>query len=215
MRLGTGAGEVRFSDHTTRTLYNADVAFHPAKRAWVDVGFSRSPFYPTAKAAAFDLLTEGWHVVGDWRPGPWQLNGWWSKQHYSDSNVSRRQGFELARWFGTSNLAFGTGYRLVHYDFSQDLHHGYFSPDEYWSHMGLAGVNFRVGKAFHSECLAHVGEESISLGSPYRLAWEVTLRNRVELGHWEVGGDYSYFSLAQVTGAFRAKGGRFVIAYRF
>ena len=42
-----------------------------------------------------------------------------------------------------------------------------------------------------------------------------SLRNRVRLGNWQLGGDYGHFRLVQVTGAFRANTGRAVVNYRF
>ena len=213
--LNLGGGGVRFGDGTGRTLYNAGLDFHPAKRLWLGGGFSRTPFYPDAKAAGYNLTAEGWHALAAWRPRSWQVNAWWSGEHYSDGNLGRRGGAEVFRWFGSPRLSFETGYRFTHYDFRQDPGHGYFSPDEYQSHLGLTGVRFRLKKVFHAEYLARVGAESISRGGPFQTAWEISLRNWVSLGKWEVGGQYFHLHVVQNTGAFVSHGGQLYFRYRF
>jgi len=212
--LAGGGGAVRFADGSNRVLYRAELELHPAKGLWFAGGFSRFPIYPTFQATQFNLLAEGWHARLDWDPGPWRLNASWSRQHYSDSNRVQRVGAELLRWTGSPRLAFGAGYRFNHFTFTQSFRHGYFNPSRYQSHLGVAGIRFRLGENFRGEYLARVGGESIAAG-PYQGAWEVVLRNRMLFGNWELGGDYFYFHLAQVTGAFRAHFPRFVIAYRF
>ncbi|HEV2175581.1 MAG TPA: tetratricopeptide repeat protein [Terriglobia bacterium] len=213
--MNLGAGGARFADGASRTLYQGGFQIHPAKRLWLEAGFSRAPFYPDAKAADFDLTTEGWQTMADWQPGPWRVHAWWSKEHYSDGNASKRGGAEVRRWFGGPRLAFATGYRYTQYDFKQDPRHGYFSPDEYHSDLGLAGIRFHAGKSFHAEYLAWVGAEQISGDAPYKAAWEAFLRNWVTLGNWEVGADYLYFHLVQNTGAFQAQAGSLDVRYRF
>jgi len=213
--LNLGGGGVRFGDGTGRGLYNTGLDFQPAKSLWLGAGFSRTPFYPDAKAAGYDLTAEGWHALAAWRPGPWRVNAWWSGEHYSDGNLGRRGGAEVYRWFGSPRLSFQTGYRFTHYDFRQDPGHGYFSPDEYQSHLGLTGVRFRVKKLFHAEYLARVGAESISRGGPFQTAWEISLRNWVSLGKWEIGGQYFHLHVVQNTGAFVSHGGQLYLRYRF
>ncbi|HEV2424015.1 MAG TPA: hypothetical protein VGZ29_04215 [Terriglobia bacterium] len=215
LTFGLGAGGVRFGDGSARSLYQADVGVHPARRLWFQTGFSRSPFYPDARAAQFDLTTEGWNATADWQPGQWRASAWWAKQHYSDGNLSRRHGTELLRWIGSPRLAVAAGYRYTHYDFKQSPGHGYFSPDEYQSHLGITGLSFHAARRFNAEYLVRVGGESLFRGGPFQYAWELALRNRVTLGRWNVGLDYFYFHLAQSTGAFRAHAGRWVAEYRF
>jgi Tfp pilus assembly protein PilF len=212
--IGAGGGQVRFDDGTRRGLYRGEVMFHPARSLWLQGGFSRIPIYPTFQASQFDLLAEGWHTRLDWTPGLWRLNASWSRQHYSDSNRVQREGAELLRWIGSPGFALGAGYRFTHATFSQDLFHGYFSPSEYHSHLGLTGLRFGLGRVFRGEYLAGVGAESIAQGA-YQSAWELALRNHASLRNWEFGVDYFYFNLAQSTGAFRAQVGRLMIAYRF
>ena len=96
----------------------------------------------------------------------------------------------------------------------QSLLHGYFNPSKYYSHLGRAGLKFRLGRAFRAEYLGGAGTESISAG-PYQNAWELALRNRMKFENWEFGGDYFYFRLAQSTGAFNSQGGRLALAYYF
>lgn len=212
--IGAGGGQVRFDDGTRRALYRGRLAFQPISRLWLEGEFSRIPIYPTFQASQFDLLAEGWHTRLHWNPGLWRLNASWSRQHYSDGNRVQREGAELLRWIGNSLFAFGAGYRFTRATFSQDLLHGYFSPSEYQSHLGLTGLRFRLGRKFHGEYLAGVGAESIAQGA-YQSAWELALRNRAVLGSWELGVDYFYFDLAQSSGAFSAQAGRLMVAYRF
>ncbi len=213
--LNLGGGGVTFGDGTARTLYRAGLDFHPVKSLWLGAGFSRTPFYPDAKAASYDLTAEGWHALAAWRPESWRVKGWWSREHYTDGNLARRGGAEVYRWFGGPALSIQTGYRYTNYEFRVDLDHGYFSPDEYQSHLGLTGVRFRVKRVFHAEYLARVGAESISRGGPFQSAWEISLRNWVTLGRWEMGGLYFRLHLLQNTGAFVSHGGRFYVRYRF
>ena len=213
--LNLGGGGVRFGDGTARTLYNGGLDFNPVKNLWLGVGFSRTPFYPDAKAASYDLTAEGWHALAAWRPRSWRVNGWWSGEHYTDGNMGRRGGAEVYRWIGGPALSFQTGYRFTHYDFRQDPGHGYFSPDEYQSHLGLTGVRFGVKRVFHAEYLARVGAESISRGGPFQTAWEISLRNWVSLGKWEIGSQYFHLHVVQNTGAFVSHGGQLYVHYRF
>jgi tetratricopeptide (TPR) repeat protein len=220
LSVGGGGGFVHFADGKSRGLYRGALEWKPAPQLRVDAAFSRFPILPTFRAAQFDMLAEGWQTRLDWRPGPWRLTADVSRQHYSDGNRRQREGAELQHWQGSPLLAFGTGYRVNYFTFNQHFLHGYFNPRQYQSHMGLAGVRFRVGKSFRGEYLARAGAESFSPGDsvsrgPYRFAWEVVLRNRAVLGNWEVGGDYFYFRVAQATGAFRAQAGHLVVAYRF
>jgi hypothetical protein len=209
-----GGGAVRFANGGSRALYRGELELHPVKGLWLTGGFSRTPIAPTFRATQFNLLAEGWRVRLDWNPRGWRTHAAWSTQHYSDGNHAQRADAELIRWFGTSQFAVATGYRFNYIAFKESLLHGYFSPRRYQSQLGVTGVRLGIGRHFRGEYLARVGAESIS-GAPYQSAWEVALRNRVLLQQWELGGDYSYFHLAQNSGAFRAQSVSFVLGYHF
>lgn len=210
---GTG-GAVRFADASTRPLYRGELELHPVKHLWITGGFGRRPISPTYDSAQFDLLAEGWHTRLEWYPRAWWFNASWSREHYSDSNRNQRLETELLRWFGSSRLSVGAGYRFNYLAFDQSLLHGYFNPSDYHSHLARTGLRFRVGKFFRAEYLGGAGTESIA-GGPFQSAWELAFRNRFKLENWEIGGDYYYFHLAQNTGAFRSQAGRFAVAYHF
>lgn len=214
LSLGGGGGMVRFADGSSRALYRGELTLHPFKRFWLQGGFSRIPIAPTFEAAQFDLLAEGWWSRLDWQPRKWRLSADFFKQHYSDSNRTQREDAEVLRWLGNSHFALGVGYEYTHSSFSQTLLHGYFSPNQYHSHLGVSGFTFGVGKFFRAEYLGRYGAESVRQ-NPYQIAWEATARNRFLFGGLTLGADYSYFHLAQSTGAFRAQTGRVSLAYRF
>lgn len=210
---GTG-GMVRFPDGSNTVLYRGEAELHPSRRLWLEGGFLRRPIAPTYDSTQFNLMAEGWRARLEWYPKGWQVDASWSGEHYSDSNRSQRVQSEFLRWFGTSRFSVGAGYRFNYLAFDQSLLHGYFNPSEYYSHLGRAGIKFRLGRAFRAEYLGGAGAESISAG-PYQTAWELVLRNRLKFESWEFGGDYFYFRLAQSTGAFNSQGGRLALAYYF
>jgi tetratricopeptide (TPR) repeat protein len=212
--IGGGGGIVRFADNTNRALYRGELILHPIRSFWLQGGFSRIPITPTFQAAQFHLLAEGWWTRLDWQPRSWHVSADFSKQHYSDSNRTQKEDAEVLRWVGNSHFAVGLGYRYAHSSFAQPFAHGYFSPNQYHSHLGLGGFRFSVGKIYRGEYIAQYGAETVNQ-DPYQIAWEATARNRFLLGQLEMGADYSYFHLAQSTGAFRAQIGRVSIAYRF
>lgn len=212
--VGAGGGMVRFADNSNRALYRGELIFHPARNFWLQGGFSRIPITPTFQAAQFDLLAEGWWTRLDWQPRSWSLSADFAKQHYSDSNRTQREDAELLRWLGNSHFAVGLGYGYSHSLFSQPFLNGYFSPNHYQNHLALGGFRFGVGKIYRGEYIAQYGAESID-GSPYQFAWQATAKNRLSFGRIDIGADYSYFHLAQSTGAFRAQVGRASLAYRF
>ncbi len=215
LALGGGAGTVRFADRRTRSLFDGELELHPAKPLWISAGFSRVPVYPTVQAARSVLLAEGWHARLDWNPRLWRMNAAWSSLAYSDGNRDQRESLEVLRWIGSSRLAFAIGYRLDSLHFRRTLNHGYFDPSRYQSHLGTGGVNFGRARRFRAEYLVRVGAQAISPG-PLRLAWELSLRNRLSLTQkWELGGDYYYLQLAQSSGAFTGQGSLLWIAYRF
>ena len=120
----------------------------------------------------------------------------------------------MLRWIGNLHFAVGLGYQYAHSSFTETFSHGYFNPNQYHSHLGLGGFRFSVGKIYRGEYIAEYGTETVNQ-DPYQIAWEATAKNRFLLGKLEVGADYSYFHLAQSTGAFRAQVGRVSVAYRF
>jgi Tfp pilus assembly protein PilF len=209
-----GAGIVRFADASNRALYRGTLILHPLKSVWLQGGFSRIPITPTFQSAQFDLLAEGWWTRLDWQPRSWRVSADFSKQHYSDSNRTQREDAELLRWIGNSHFAVGLGYQYAHSSFTQPFSHGYFSPNQYHRHLGLGGFRFGVGKFYRGEYIAEYGAETVDQ-NPYQIAWEATAKNRFVLGKLEMGADYTYFHLAQSTGAFRAQVGRVSAAYRF
>jgi len=212
--IGGGGGIVRFADNSNRALYRGTLILHPVKSFWLQGGFSRIPIAPTFQAAQFDLLAEGWWTRLDWQPRSWRVSGDFSKQHYSDSNRTQREDAEVLRWIGNSHFAVGLGYQYAHSSFTQTFSHGYFNPNQYHSHLGLGGFRFGVGKFYRGEYIAAYGAETVDQ-NPYQIAWEATAKNRFVLEKLEMGADYTYFHLAQSTGAFRAQVGRVSVAYRF
>jgi Tfp pilus assembly protein PilF len=209
-----GPGIVRFADDSNRALYRGTLILHPLKTFWLQGGFSRIPITPTFQSAQFDLLAEGWWTRLDWQPHSWRVSADFSKQHYSDSNRTQREDAEIVRWIGNSHFAVRLGYQYAHSSFTQPFAHGYFTPNQYHSHLGLGGFRFSVGKIYRGEYIADYGAETVDQ-NPYQIAWEATVKNRFVLGKLEMGADYTYFHLAQSTGAFRAQVGRVSVAYRF
>ena len=212
--IGGGGGIVRFADDSNRALYRGELILHPIRSFWLQGGFSRIPIAPTFQSAQFDLVAEGWWSRLDWQPRSWRVSADFSKQHYSDSNRTQREDAEVLRWIGNLHFAVGLGYKYAHSSFTETFSHGYFNPNQYHSHLGLGGFRFSVGKIYRGEYIAEYGAETVNQ-DPYQIAWEATAKNRFLLGKLEVGADYSYFHLAQSTGAFRAQVGRVSVAYRF
>jgi Tfp pilus assembly protein PilF len=212
--IGGGGGIVRFADNLDAALYRGTLILHPFKNFWLQGGFSRTPINPTFQSAQFDLLAEGWWTRLDWQPPSWRVSADFSKQHYSDSNRTQREDLEILRWIGSSHFAVGVGYQYAHSSFAQTFSNGYFNPNQYHSHLGLGGFRFEIGKVYRGEYIAEYGAQAIDQ-NPYQAAWEATIKNRFLLGKLEMGADYTYFDLAQSTGAFRAQVGRVSVAYRF
>jgi tetratricopeptide (TPR) repeat protein len=212
--IGGGGGIVRFADNSNRALYRGELILRPSQSFWLQGGFSRIPITPTFQSSQFDLLAEGWWARLDWQPRSWRVSADFSKQHYSDSNRTQREDAELLRWVGNSHFAVGLGYQYAHSSFTQSFANGYFSPNQYHSHLGLGGFRFSVGKIYRGEYIARYGAETVNQ-NPYQIAWEATAKNRFLLGKFDIGADYTYFHLAQSTGAFRAQVGRVSVGYRF
>ncbi len=213
--LNLGGGVVEFPGGAARALYNAGLEIHPAHRLWLEATFLRVPFYPDAVAAQYDLTSEGWRTLFQWNPGSWTVDGWWSKQHYSDGNLGKMGSMDLMHWTAGRRVVLGAGYHFTQYNFNKDLDHGYFNPNKYQSHLAAVGIKFHARRVFHSEYLVRAGGESIKRGSPFRLGWEASARNRANFGHWQLEGDFLYFRLVQNTGAFQAQEVHFGLKYHF
>ncbi|PYU28915.1 MAG: hypothetical protein DMG32_01585 [Acidobacteria bacterium] len=212
--VGGGGGIVRFADNSSRVLYHGGLILHPIRNFWLQGGFSRIPITPTFQSAQFDLLAEGWWSRLDWQPPSWRVSVGFSKQHYSDSNRTQREDAEVLRWFGNPNFSAGLGYQYAHSSFTQTFANGYFNPNQYHRHLGLGGFRLEIGKFYRGEYIAEYGAEKFDQDL-YRTAWEAAVKNRFLLGKLEMGADYTYFHLAQSTGAFRAQVVLVSVAYRF
>jgi hypothetical protein len=198
-----------------RAIYETSVAVQPAQHLVLGAGFSRVPIIPDAQATALKLTAQGGEAFGSLTPSRWQINTRWSRQYYSDHNIGTREGAEVIREWGAPRLTFEMGYRYRRYSFDQQLAHGYFSPDSYQSHLGLAGVVFHPGRRYRGEFLVRSGLEAPSGHSDFGTAWEIHSRNEVLLGNWTLELDYSKYHLVQNSGAFRADAGRFAFTYHF
>lgn len=210
------AGTVRFADSSTRALYRGQIQLNPRRGLLFSAGFARNHVTPTYQSTLFNLLGEGWFARMNWETDAWQANASWTRQHYSDGNSMHRERAELVRWIGNRQFAIAAGYKVKYSDFLLDLSHGYFDPDRYMSHLGVTGVRFRVGRNFRGEYLVRVGEETIwSTSMLNHVAWEASVRNYATWGNWVLGLDYSYFGLAQASGASHAHVPRAQITYRF
>jgi len=213
--LNLGGGGVTFPGGATRALYKAGVEIRPARQLWLETDFSRDPFFPDAMVAQNHLTVEGWRTRFQWNPGQWTVRGWWSKLHYSDGNLAKMGSLDLMRWTQGRRVALGTGYLFTQYNFSKDLDAGYFDPNKYQSHLAAMGVKINARKRFHARYLVRAGGESTRRGRPFRLGWEVSARNQLNLGRWELNGDFLYFHLVQNTGAFQAQEVRLGLGYHF
>jgi thioredoxin-like negative regulator of GroEL len=209
-----GGGVVRFADQSTRSVYSGDVQLSPYSRLDLFGGYSRTPVSPTFNSTQFDLCAQGWHAGLNWHPRFLRVKASFSQENYSDGNRAERERAEIFHWTRGSRFAVGGGYEFSHEHFLADLHHGYFSPDEYRRHLAEGGVRFRVGKVFRAEYLARGGVESISKGT-WMPAGELLLRNRIAIRHWGLGIDYSRMQIAQSTGAFQANWAGVTLGYEF
>jgi tetratricopeptide (TPR) repeat protein len=219
LALRAGAGGVSFPDTGNRVLYSGDLEIYPYKSLLVSGGFSRFPVVPTFDSLQFDLLSEGWHSRVDYRTRDFFLAGNFALSHYSDGNRAEREGAETLRWFGPHEGQFdfglAVGYAFRHLHFSQDLNHGYFSPIQYRSHLGATGFRVRIGKVYRGEYLGYGGFELRGNLIGYSLAGELRMKNDFSFGRWNLAADYSYFHLAQATGAFHANAVTATLGYGF
>jgi hypothetical protein len=213
----SSVGAVRFVDTSSRLLYGGDLELFPWKGLMLSGGFSRYPISPTFDSTQFKLLAEGWHTRVDYRTRNFSLNGSFYIAHLSDRNRGEREWAEALRWFPfhDNQLAVGGGYAFRHIHFAKDLNHGYFSPNQYHSHLGAAGFRLRLGKHYRGEYLGYGGGEVLENFADYSPAGELLVKNDFVFGRWDLGADYSYFHLIQVTGAFRANSVNVILGYKF
>jgi tetratricopeptide (TPR) repeat protein len=210
---GSG-GFVRFADNSSEPTYSGDVDLFPARGLQLSGGYSRFPILPTFDAVQFDLLASGWHGRADYRAHGFSFNSSVYFTHYTDGNDAEREYGELMKWFGSGTVSLGGGYAFRHIHFDQPLAHGYFTPDQYWSHLGEAGVRVRAGRIYRGEVLGYFGTERADLGT-YTPAGEVLVRNEFFLRQWELNLNYSHFHLAQATGAFHADMVSAAVGFKF
>jgi tetratricopeptide (TPR) repeat protein len=213
----SSVGAVRFVDSSSQVLYGGDLELFPWKNLLVSGGFSRYPIFPTFDSTAFDLLGEGWHSHLDYRTQKLSISGSLSFSHYSDTNHAEREWGEALRWFPwhDNQFALGGGYAFRHIHFTKDLSHGYFSPNQYRSHLGAAGFRMRLGKHYRSEILGYGGAEVLENFSDYSPAGELLVKNDFFFSRWDLAADYSYYHLIQTTGAFRASAVTVTLGYKF
>lgn len=207
-------GAVAFANQTTRGVYSGDLELSPFRSLTMSGGYSSFPILPTFDAAQFDLLAKGPHGKLDFRSHGFTLNGSVFFSHYSDGNDAEREYGELMKWFGGKTLSLGAGYAVRHIHFDQQLDDGYFSPGQYWSHLGAAGARVQIGRVFRGEYLAYAGEERED-PTGYNPAGEAVANNQFFIHRWELDVNYSHFHLAQASGAFHADMASAALSYRF
>ncbi len=210
-----GGGAVRFNNGDVHAIYETSLAFQPLQHLVLGAGFSRVPITPDAEATEHRLTAQGWEAFASWTPPRWQISAHGARQHYSDGNIGNHENAEIVRAWGAPRLIFDLGYRYRHVGFTQELEHGYFSPNSYQSHLAMAGVLVRVGKSYRGGLIGRGGAESVAAGRSFNAAWEIHVRNEVLLGHWTLELDYSKYHMVQDTGAFGADAGRFAFTYHF
>jgi tetratricopeptide (TPR) repeat protein len=213
--FSAGGGAVRFNKGDVHPIYETSVAFKARERLVLGAGFSRIPITPDAEATEHRLTAQGWEAFASWTPARWQIGAQASRQHYSDGNIGNRQSAEVIREWGAPRLIFEMGYRYRHASFAEELAQGYFSPNDYQSHLAMAGVLFRLGKRYRGALIGRFGAESVAAGSPFSAAGEIHVRNEVFLGNWTLELDYSKYHLVQSSGAYGADAGRFAFTYHF
>ena len=214
LAVRASGGAVRFADSTSNPVYSGELDLYPLKGLLVSGGYSQFPVLPTFDAASLDLLSTGWHERVDYRTRNFSLNVNGFLSRYSDGNRAEREYGETMRWFGIGRVSLGGGYAFRHIHFQQDVDHGYFSPGQYWSHLGVGGVRFNIGKFYHGEYLGYLGAERIDAGA-FTNAGEFLLRNQFYYRRWNFEANYSHYQLVQSTAAFRSDVVSGAIGYRF
>jgi tetratricopeptide (TPR) repeat protein len=223
LRLGkyvavrTSLGAVRFADTSSQLLYGGDLELFPLKGVSLSGGFSRYPISPTFDSTAFDLLAHGWHAHVDYHGHNFSVAGSFAFNHYSDGNHGEREWGEALRWFpwDDNKFAIGGGYAFRHIHFTKDLNHGYFSPNQYRSHLAAAGFRMRLGKHYRGEYMGYGGAEILEDFAGYSPAGVAVMKNDFLFGAWDLSADYSYYHLIQSTGAFRTNGVNVTLGYKF
>ncbi|HEU5415790.1 MAG TPA: hypothetical protein VFW31_18635 [Candidatus Angelobacter sp.] len=207
-------GAVRFADATSDALYSGDIEIYPYKGLALSGGYSRFPILPTFDAASLDLLSSGWHEHVDYNTKNFSLNATGNLTHYTDGNRSEREFGEAMRWFPVGRISLGGGYAFRHIHFQQELDHGYFSPSQYWSHLGAGGVRLNIGKFYRAEYLGYLGGERINAGG-FTTAGELLVRNEFFYRRFNFEANFSHFQLVQSTAAFRSDVLSGAVGYRF
>lgn len=209
-----GGGAVRFADSSSDALYSGDLELFPLKGLLLSGGYARFAVLPAFAAASFDLTAAGWHERLDYRTANFSLNFGGYLSRYSDGNHGEREYGEAMRWFGSRAISVGGGYSLRHIHYKQELNHGYFSPDQYWSHLGAGGVRFSLGRFYRGEYIGYLGGEKINTGS-FTNAGELYLHNQFLYRRLDFEANYSHFQLVQSSAAFRSDVLSGAIGYRF
>lgn len=212
-----GGGGVIFSDGSNRPLYTGNLDLYPWKNLLVSGGYVRYAVAPTFDATNFNLITQGWRGRVDYHPHNFTLTSSFYFGHYSDGNHAEREYAELMKWFSFRDDMFsvGGGYAFHHLHFTQDLNHGYFSPNQYRSHLAAAGFRLKLGKIYRGEVLGYGGGELLENFAAYSPAGEALFKNDFLFGRWDLSANYSHFHLIQTTGAFRADAVNLDLGYRF
>ena len=213
--ISAGGGAIHFDRGDVRAIYEATLTGQPASHLLLGAAFSRVPVVPDAEAAEHQLTAQGWEGFAVWTPAHWQLNLRATRRHYTDENVGEQEWIEALHHWTAPKVDYIAGCRFRRYTFRQDVAHGYFSPDNYRSYQAAFGASFHPGRRYRGEITTRIGAESIASGADFQAAWEITARNQLTAGHWELNLDYSRYHMAQVTGAFKANAARFEFAYRF
>jgi hypothetical protein len=211
---GSGGG-LRFANGSSKAIGSADLELFSLRSLTLSGGYSRYGVYPTFDATLFDLVSEGWHGRLGYLSKNLTLNATLYSVHYSDGNRAEKEWGEAMHWFRLNETAsVGAGYAFRHLHFSQELDHGYFSPSQYWSQLGAGGFRIRIGRHYRGEILGYVGGETQD-AAPYTAAGEAAFRNEFSFRRWDVEAGYSYYHLAQTTGAFHANAGTVGLSYKF
>lgn len=217
MVLRAGGGGVVFADGSDRPLYSGNLDLYPWKNLLVSGGYVSYAVAPTFDATDFNIISRGWRARVDYHPRNFSLSGSFYSGHYSDGNHAERESADLMKWFPFQDGKFelGGGYAFRHLHFTQDLNHGYFSPNQYRSHLGAAGFRIKLGKIYRAEILGYGGGELLEDFAAYSPAGEVMVKNDFLFSRWDLSANYSHYHLIQTTGAFRADAASLDLGYRF
>jgi tetratricopeptide (TPR) repeat protein len=212
--LRASGGAIRFADDVSKGIGTGDLELYPLKGLMVSGGYSQFAILPTFDAETFDLVGRGWHERVDYRIKNLSVNAAGFLTRYSDGNRSEREYGEAMRWFGSGAWSIGGGYAFRHIHFTQEVNHGYFSPGQYWSHLGAGGFRLNIGKVYRGEYLGYMGGERINQGG-FTNAGEVMLRNEFFYRRFDFEANYSHFQLVQSTAAFKSDVVSGAVGYRF